>query len=325
MGQNVVTVFSMSDLQKISLAPLQGFTDQVFRSCYSRHFCGVDRFYTPYFTADQAGKHPALQPEAALLLEPTGITIPQVLVSDPDELRILADKVVGAGFDSINLNLGCPYPMVMNRGRGASLIAKPEQVVLMIRYLYEYTSLKVSIKTRLGIDHPDEGLVLLEHLSPWPSTGIILHARTARQMYRGEVSTEAFIRCCKLFPQFDMVYNGDIVSWDSFRAISQNIPWQTSWMIGRGILQNPFLPWQIKQTTGTWPESHIDILFRFTADWIGQVVADSHDRGHALQRIQNQFSYLYRAFPDQQAVRRMVRKARSTDEILFRLDQLYRL
>jgi tRNA-dihydrouridine synthase B len=312
----------MANAFKIYLAPLQGYTDKIFRDCYLRHFFDVDQFFTPYLTVEHLTKHQRLSvcPDWD-----TGNkkTVPQILPASIEELKLLTGAVVSAGFKQMNINLGCPYPMVTNKGRGASLIAKPELVASFLQFVAENTDIQISIKTRLGIKDENEILKLLEILCPFPMHEVIVHARTAVQMYKGKVSVLGFEKCIKAFPQLNFVYNGDIFSYEDFASFEKLFPDQNRWMIGRGILQNPFLPWQIKNRSKELPSNSLNILQLFIEDWINCVEASSNDRNHALNRVQNQFIYLHHAFPDFQRARRLVRKARSLEEIKRELVWLY--
>lgn len=311
----------MSKGIKIDLAPLQGFTDQAFRSSMVSCMSGIDRFFIPYLSTD----HLPLRKNAEFHPENRNDnieTVPQLLPANMDELKTLVSIVERAGYKTVNINAGCPYPMVMNRGRGASLLEKPFLVADFIRYINDYTALEVGVKTRLGIHTEDDILNLLDKFHNVTVSEVILHVRTASQMYKGKVSVKGFDRCRVLFPNFDYVYNGDIFCFHDWEETEKMLLGQSHWMIGRGILQNPFLPWQIKNRSELLPDDFQSALLHFVENWIDRVENESNDHGHALNRVQNQFFYLHHAFPDPQKARRMIRKAKSLAEVRHALGWL---
>ena len=103
----------MEDL--IYLAPLQGFTDFIYREIYADVFGSIDAFFIPYISL----KNKELLPKYKIEIRPENNlqnrVVPQVLAGNSDELLFLAEIIKDLGFSEINLNLGCPYPMVTNR------------------------------------------------------------------------------------------------------------------------------------------------------------------------------------------------------------------
>lgn len=98
---------------------------------------------------------------------------------------------------------------------------------------------------RLGLDTSEEGLHVIDVLNQYPLGGVIIHARTGKQMYTGCVdldSFEAIASACK----HELTYNGDIFTYDDFIRISTRFPYIKNFMLGRGALSNPFLPSAIK-------------------------------------------------------------------------------
>ncbi len=297
---------------EIHFAPMQGFTDMAYYSAFSKHFAGVGYYYTPFFCVDDRLERTFFA-GSDLVLEKL---VWQILPKDIDEMKVLTHFVLRQGGSMLNINLGCPYPMVTRRGRGAALISNPEMVVSMIDYIRNYTPLTVSIKTRLGLSRDDEVFPLLEALARKSCTQVIVHARTATQLYKGNVNTERFLECRLRFPEIDFVYNGDIVDTESFLNFTNLFQGQYKWMIGRGLLCDPFLADRITDNSDCLSElKRKDILQNFVFDLIEGIVSTSNDTGHALNRLKNQFIYLANAFPEPKRITRLVRRSKSTDEL----------
>ncbi|NOR75351.1 MAG: tRNA-dihydrouridine synthase family protein, partial [Draconibacterium sp.] len=116
----------------IYLAPIQGFTDFVYRKAYSEVFSGTDTYFIPYITLKNNGILKKYEREILLQNNPQKKVIPQVLAKDFDELQFLSTILKDAGYNEINLNLGCPFPMVTNRGKGAGILPYPEKLKAML-------------------------------------------------------------------------------------------------------------------------------------------------------------------------------------------------
>ncbi|HEX7584962.1 MAG TPA: tRNA-dihydrouridine synthase, partial [Prolixibacteraceae bacterium] len=112
---------------KIYQAPLQGFTDFTFRNVHSETFGGIDKYFIPYLSYGKGREIKKTQLKEVFPENNTDLpVVPQVLFSDQAELFDLIAILIDYGYNEINLNLGCPYPMATNRGRGAAWLEKPD-------------------------------------------------------------------------------------------------------------------------------------------------------------------------------------------------------
>lgn len=135
---------------------------------------------------------------------------PQFIGKDPVALRECLEKVKAAGFETADLNAGCPYPMVRNKGRGSGLLRTPDVLRRMLEAGCEVMGAgKFSLKVRLGVDRPDELLGLMPIINEFPLRYLTVHARTARQMYEGKCDVERLREVEKL-AKVPVVRNGDI-------------------------------------------------------------------------------------------------------------------
>jgi len=296
---------------EIHFAPLQGYTDMAYYSAFACYFPYVDFFYTPYFSIDD---NLALKIKNVPHLISKQI-IGQVLPKDIHELKLLLKFIEENNFSEINLNLGCPYPMVTNKQRGAGLIQHQKIVADMIDYIHDHSSLQISVKTRLGLKSEDEILRLLDTIASKKLKSIIVHPRTAVQLYKGEVSRLMFQKCRMLFPTINFIYNGDITNLAVFNEVQASLPGQQKWMIGRGLLSNPFLAEQIKGRFNNDSEANKGLLYKFMLKLIEEIERDSKDNGHLLNRLKTQFHYLSNAFPEPIKTGRLVKKIKSIEEL----------
>lgn len=228
----------------ISLAPLQGFTDRIYRSAHARHFAGVDRYFIPYIEFQNDGSIKRSHQRDAQKLD--GVEqVPQVLCSSFDHLSRLSIYLKDLGYCEVNLNLGCPYPMVAKRKKGSGLLPFPEEIKMLLQEWFENPPLELSIKLRLGYENPYEIYPVMEVLNGFPLKEIILHPRIGKDLYKGHANIEAFEQVL-VNSKYPLTYNGDIDSVEKFQELSKRFNPVDNWMIGRGILSNPFLSEEIK-------------------------------------------------------------------------------
>ena len=190
------------------LAPLRGVTIRCFRRTFAGEIAEA-RFseaITPFITAT-----PGFDPLRDRELrggESIKVT-PQFISKDPAALRDCLERVKGAGYDTADLNAGCPFPMVRNKGRGSGLLKTPKTLQRLLSVGCETLGPgRFSLKARLGVDRPDELLSLMPLVNEFPLRFIAVHARTARQMYEGACDIEAFRKVAAV-SKVPVVYDGD--------------------------------------------------------------------------------------------------------------------
>lgn len=232
------------------LAPLQGMTTACYRNAFARIFGGVDAYYAPFIaTADQKKVSPQilkdLLPERN---ESIVKVIPQLLSNNGADFRTFSFAISELGYNEINWNIGCPFPMVTNKKKGSGILPYTDIIKSFLDVVCADKSYSLTVKMRLGLHNPEEGLRVIEILNEYPLGGVIIHARTGIQMYEGNVdlhSFEALASACK----HEVTYNGDIFTYDDFKHIIMRYPSINNFMLGRGALSNPFLPAIIKGQT----------------------------------------------------------------------------
>ncbi|MFT6837244.1 MAG: tRNA-dihydrouridine synthase B [Sediminicola sp.] len=244
-------------------SPLQGFTDFKFRNAFNHYFGGIDTFYAPYIRLDgklliKSSYQRDLQPENNSGLE----VIPQVMTNDADEFLFVVRYVQSLGYKELNWNLGCPYPMVTKRGMGSGLISDVQKINTILDRVHSETDIIVSMKMRMGYENSEEILEVLPMLDTYPLKNIAIHARIGKQLYKGGVDLNAFQRCLDL-SNHKIYYNGDIISVSVLKEMQERFPTIDHWMIGRGLIADPFLPQMIKNNTEVYPDNRMGIFSEF--------------------------------------------------------------
>ena len=292
-------------------SPLQGFTDFRFRNAQNKLFGGIDTFYSPYIRLNgkmiiKSSYERDLLPENNLDLE----VIPQVITNDADEFLFVAKYVRELGYKELNWNLGCPYPMVTKSGMGSGLISNPEKINHVLERAHNESDIIVSMKMRLGYETTEEILDVLPILDKYPIKNIAIHARIGKQLYKGGVHLEAFQQCVDN-TKHKLYYNGDITSVTKFQEMQQRFPSIDHWMIGRGLISDPFLPSMIKNNTKEYPENKIE-LFNTFHDTLYAIYSESLSGStHILLKMYHLWEYFSATFSDPHKVLKKIKKAQS--------------
>jgi tRNA-dihydrouridine synthase len=239
---------------KVLFAPLQGYTTGIYRRAHAEIFGGVDAYYAPFLRIENG------KPREKDLRDLNSFDgnarernarkgkareIPQIIANSVEEFKILANALIAKGYTEIDFNMGCPFPMQVNRHRGAGLLSDI-QAVQEIMDEIKATPVKFSVKMRLGQDSPDEAFAILPILNEAPLSQITLHPRLGKQQYKGAIdfkSFEKFYQECR----HPLVYNGDITSVSQICETERRYTKLAGVMIGRGLLARPSLAAEYKE------------------------------------------------------------------------------
>lgn len=196
------------------LAPLRGVTVR----CFSRVFAeviaeaGFSEAVTPFVSA-MPGVDPLSDRElrGGPAAEPACLRVtPQFIGKDPAAFSFCLARIREVGYDTADLNCGCPFPMVRRKGRGSGLLRSPDALRRMLDAgCAAMGDGRLSVKARLGVERPDELLGLMPILNEYPLRFLAVHARTARQMYEGEVDAAA-LEAVRSAAKMPVVANGDL-------------------------------------------------------------------------------------------------------------------
>ncbi len=295
----------------VYLAPFQGITTHVFHGVYTRHFAGTDKLFTAFFTGIQTAKSLRRWKTALEKTAYNGIpVIPQILSKDPEEMLLFARICRDLGFQEINWNLGCPFPRVAKKMRGSGLLPYPDKVASILETVMPEMPVQLSVKCRLGYHSPDEILALLPVFNRFPLSELIVHARLGVQMYKGIPDRETFGRVLEA-SRHPVVYNGDIFSADDFRNVQQRFPAASGWMLGRGVLQNPFLPAQVKKLD--MPANPLPVVRRYVDDLYFAYRKNFNDSLRAINVMKELWSYLSLSFDRPEKAFGRIKKTKSFD------------
>ncbi len=306
-------------------SPLQGFTDFRFRNAFHNLFGGIDTFYSPYIKLNGELKiKPAyerdLLPENNSTLE----VIPQIITNDADEFLFVANYVKQLGYKELNWNLGCPYPMVTKRGLGSGLICDAPKIGEILTKVHNESDILVSMKMRMGYEHSAEILDVLPILDTFPLKNIAIHARIGKQLYKGGVDLDAFQKCVDT-TKHKLYYNGDITSVSAFHKMQERFPTIDHWMIGRGLISDPFLPSMIRQSTSIYPKNKFELLRQFHDILLDEYSNSLSGHHHLLLKMTSFWEYFAELCSNPQKTYKKIKKAKSFKNYNQAVDEIFEL
>ena len=223
---------------------MQDVTDLPFMRLMAR-YGGPDLFYTEYFRVHATSnlEKPILR---SITENDTGRpVIAQMIGNDIPSLIRTAKELEHHPVAAIDLNLGCPAPVVYRKCAGGGLLREPKRIDSLLAALRQAISIPFTVKTRIGFDDPAIFEELLPIFAKRQINLLTVHARTVAEMYRSEVHYDFIARAVQSVP-CPVLANGNIYSAAKADEVLK-ITGARGLMIGRGAIRNPWLFQQIRQ------------------------------------------------------------------------------
>ena len=329
---------------KFYLAPLEGVTGYIFRNALDAYFPGTDRYFTPFIVPDQ--KHALRKKELRDILPENNQVkelVPQILTSDPVRFVETAKALAEYGYEEVNLNLGCPSGTVVAGGRGAGMLADVEKLDCFLDQIFRDTDLRISVKTRIGIERPEEGYMLMKIYNQYPVSEVIIHPRTRKEYYKGEPHLDVFSELLAM-SKHPVCYNGNLFTARDYEQFRARFPQVERVMIGRGVLADPGLMQRLKslehaQKTGEdsdrkengMEQSGSEIYrtgkqeMRAFHDTIFRQYREIFDEDkNAIFHMKELWSYLVHSFEGSEPYAKKLRKTSSLNEYRCEVGNLFR-
>ena len=231
---------------KLYLAPLEGITNHIYRKALYQCFGGFDKYFIPFIRAKQNLNFSGREKKDISPENNQGMyAVPQILTKNADDFLQTANQLREYGYQEVNLNLGCPSKTVVTKGCCAGFLDRPEELERFLDKIFSGTDMRISVKTRLGMEDAEGFPRLMEIYNRFPMEELIIHPRVQKDFYKNIPDLEVFgeAMACSRHP---VCYNGDIFSSGDFRRISERFPDVERFMMGRGVLANPSLAREIR-------------------------------------------------------------------------------
>ena len=294
----------------LSFAPMEGVTSCIYRSVHAACFPGADRYYAPFLAPDGSGKV-KLSALRDLLPEnnPRGLPVPQILCNRAEPFLALSRELAAMGYEELNLNAGCPSGTVVPKHKGAGLLLDLDSLDRMLADIFSRCELKVSVKTRLGVESAAEFPAILELYDRYPLAELIVHARDRNGMYRSTPDLNAFSAALEQ-SRAPVCYNGNVLDRRSYDVVMSTFPALERLMLGRGAVTNPAL---FRILRGGEPLAASE-LRDFLDRLCGALRESGVQEHHVLGRLKEVWYYVNHMFPGADHPLKALNKARSLSE-----------
>lgn len=303
---------------KYYAAPMEGLSGYLWRRVHAELFGPADKYFTPFLSPNatcsfQRKELDEIEPEHNRGL----CVVPQLLTNRSEHLLWAARELYDRGYREINLNLGCPAGTVTAKRKGSGLLAWPEELERLLEESFAGlpAGMRLSVKTRIGKNSPDEWPRLLEIYRRFPLSELIVHPRVQKEFYSGQAHRE-------LFPAegpWPRVYNGDLFTADDVAQLRRSFPETERLMLGRGLMQEPGL---LRQLRGGAPASLSELREyhdRLLAAYRQRLSGDQP----VLHRMWELWAWLIARFPGGEDCLKRMRKARNLADYQAAVDTLF--
>ena len=309
---------------KLYAAPMEGVTGYVYRNAHRKYFGGVDKYFTPFLTPKKGKGWTSREKNDIAPEHNQNIRVtPQILTNQADDFAGMAQKLADCGYEEVNLNLGCPSGTVVSKGKGCGFLTDRDRLLSFFENVFERiekdrTDIRISVKTRLGKDSPEEIVPLMEIYNQFPLSEVILHARIHRDFYKKPVNREAFQKAF-LLCRHPLCYNGDIFAAEDFHRFQKAFPKTDRVMLGRGLIANPQLAESITVGGQTdpkrWKAFHDEVCRGYEEIMSGE--------RNVLFKMKELWSYMLPMFEDSEKLGKQIRKSTRLAEYKEAVERLF--
>ncbi len=301
------------------LAPMEGLTDMVYRCAHARHYPGIDRYYTPFVSPTQNHLFTPRQLRELCPENNAGVPlVPQLLGKNAEDFLWAVNTLADMGYEEVNLNLGCPSGTVTAKGKGSGFLAHPEELEVFLEEIYAKSPIAISIKSRLGMEEPEEFRRILAIYNRFPVAELVLHPRTRREQYREPVHPEAF-RYTMENTSIPLAYNGDLFTIPDVERFQREFPQTDRIMIGRGIMADPAM---VTKLRGIETDKHT--LEAFHGELCERYPVVFENEGNALRRMKAIWNYILPRFRGGESFRKAIIKTKRWQDFLSVTGDVFR-
>ena len=304
---------------KYYLAPMEGITGHIYRNAYEKYFHNIDKYFTPFIVPNQSLSLKTKELRDLLPENNEGLNVvPQILTNDAEGFILTANKLKQLGYDEINLNLGCPAGTVVSKKRGSGFLAYPDELDKFLDEIYKISDMKISIKTRLGKERPEEFYILIEIYNKYPLEELIIHPRTREDFYGNIPNLKMFKEALSL-SKHSICYNGDIFTTENYNEIVKEFPEIDKVMLGRGVLANPGLIGEIRENNFISKE----ILKEFHDEIFENYTILLNEDKNAMYRMKELWGYMSHIFTDNKKYYKKIKKAQKAKDYREAVSRLF--
>ena len=299
-------------------APLEGIGGYIYRNAQADYFEKADKYYSPFLAPNQ---NRSISPKEYKDIAPEhneDITlVPQIMANNAEIFLKAAQELEQLGYKEINLNFGCPSRTVVTKYRGAGFLAKPDALEQFLEEVYSKLNIRLSLKTRLGMEDEEEFEHLLDIYNKFPVSELIIHPRVQTDYYKNTPRMESFLNALEKSKN-PVVYNGDIFNKEKYQQVMKQMD-VSGVMLGRGVLANPALFGEIRGTEKLSKERLWEFHERLLADYTQEMSGERN----VLFKMKELWFYLAWSFTNTEKYEKKIRKAQHLSDYRLVVKQLF--
>lgn len=284
---------------------MEGLTGYIYRNAHNAFFNKIDKYFSPFIFANQSDKFKTKELNDILPENNQGIVlIPQLLTNNAKDFIHTSKKLKKMGYTEVNLNLGCPSGTVVSKNRGSGFLSKAKELDAFLEEIFSEAAAKISVKTRIGKDSPEEFYNLIEIFNKYPIKELIIHPRIQKDFYKNKPNLKIFKDALALSKN-PVCYNGDIFTVKDYKKFTTDFCSVKTIMIGRGLLTNPGLINDIKNNTKLDKKLLKDFHDKIYEDYKKVLFGDRN----VLFRMKELWSYMIQIFSNNAKYAKKINKS----------------
>ena len=287
-------------------APMEGITDSVYRRLHHEYFGGVDRYYMPFLSPTIHRCLTRKEDRELPMADSVPFdAVPQVLTKSAEDFLWAAQVCQDRGYEEVNLNVGCPSGTVVSKGKGSGMLRSPEELDRFLDAVFASSPIPISVKTRLGLENPEDFESILEVFNRYPIRELTVHPRVRKAFYNGPV-LEDWFRYAWDHSKNPLCYNGNLLSPADCDAAAARYPGLEAVMLGRALIGDPGMLKPQKNTPANLKAFHDALLEEY--------ITVFGSARNALFRLKENWHFLYLRFDNSEKLWKRLRKTTDIDE-----------
>lgn len=304
---------------KYYFAPMEGITGYVYRKAFQEFFPGIDKYFTPFIVPHTSRNFNSREKKDILPENNSGIhLVPQILTNQAENFIRTARALQEYGYDEVNLNLGCPSKTVVSKDKGAGFLAYPQKIDHFFYQVFEKLDMKISVKTRIGMEDPEEFGPLMEIYNRYPFEELIIHPRLQTDYYKNHTDWKTFRKGLEM-SRNPVCYNGDIFTKEGYESWKKEFPEVDTIMLGRGLIANPGLVNRIEKDEKLEKEKLKSFHDRLCQDYELLKIGDRN----VLFKMKELWYYMIFLFPNHKKLEKKIKKAQNLNAYRAAAERLF--
>ncbi|MDO5551250.1 MAG: tRNA-dihydrouridine synthase family protein [Lachnospiraceae bacterium] len=305
---------------KIYFAPMEGITTWSYRRIYEKHFGQMDKYVTPFLSPCQDRRFTHRELQEILPEHNEGMqVVPQLLTCRSEDFIWAARELKQMGYEEINLNLGCPSGTVVSKRKGSGFLAYPKELDEFLARIFDELDMKISIKTRIGKERPEEFSELLSIYNRYPISELIIHPRVQKEFYKGAPHMDVFAAALR-DSRNPVCYNGDLFTCSDVQRLQESFPQVQTIMLGRGLIANPAL---VRMLVGMEDADRKGRLRQFHDELYHQYQETMPGERPVLFKMKELWFYMICLFEDSERLGKKLRKSQHLREYEEAVEELF--